>query len=93
MENVQAVWNTRVGAMRTASFDDPTDEVEYLEVDGSGILEEDQNTVQSRPAQKWRSCSLGSRLLGVDYSTPSDPRSSAKVFDSRIFSTLLSSLT
>ena len=80
MENMQTVRNTRAGVKRTASFDDPTDELEHLEIDESEIMEEEQNSIQSRLAQKWRmSYSLGSRLLGVGHSTASSPRTSAKV--------------
>ncbi|KAL5506871.1 hypothetical protein ACEPAH_6327 [Sanghuangporus vaninii] len=39
---------------RSASLDDPTDELELLEIDGEHAQEKERNAIQERLAQKWR---------------------------------------
>ncbi|KAJ4471438.1 hypothetical protein J3R30DRAFT_3709878 [Lentinula aciculospora] len=54
---------TRSDMARTISFDDPTDELELLEIDEEEVWEKQRCAVQTRLAEKWRrSYSLGGSL-------------------------------
>lgn len=77
-KTVQIERTARASLMRAASFDDPTGELEHLEIDeDEEIREEEQKAVQSRLAQKWRlTYSLGSRLKDIESSV--DLQSSTK---------------